>query len=240
MAQDVADIINSKGVKSQRTWQQVKSKIERIEAQMKQAFEWCTCETGAGKKDGDKSFEDSVLKYCPFFNELVDKFQDRSAMVPKCNTDDVDFLHDDALDNNSDDSNDSKSTNSRTGKTKTSSKKLSNKTSSRSSRKGKLNYVQDAAARRDELMCQFLETTIAKKKRVHEDDGEHIERLAKQFENTVCSLSGNRIQAAFTCPKFKVFLIPEEWPLLKHYKKAMEQARLEMGSSSEESDSDNK
>ncbi len=78
IAQDVANLINVEGVKTPRTWQQVKSNIERIEAQINQSFEFSTCITGAGKSDSDKSLEDSVLRYCPFINVLVDKFQDRS------------------------------------------------------------------------------------------------------------------------------------------------------------------
>ncbi len=54
IAQDVANLINTKGVITPRTWQQVKSKIEHIEAQMKQAFEFSTCITGAGKSQSDK------------------------------------------------------------------------------------------------------------------------------------------------------------------------------------------
>ncbi len=116
-------------------------------------------------------------------------------------------------------------------KTKTSSK-ATMKPSSNSSRRGKNVFKPDISARRDELMCDFLESTIAKKKRAHEDNGEHIEKLAKQFQNIVLSLSRNRVQAAFTCPKFNVFLTPEEWPLLRQYKKAMKQAYRVMESDS--------
>ncbi len=73
---------------------------------MKQAFEFSTSVAGSGKQDDNKLFEDSVLRFCPFFNVLADKFQDRLAMVPKCNTDNLDFLHDyDAHDSTLEDSN---------------------------------------------------------------------------------------------------------------------------------------
>ncbi len=203
MVQDVADLINSKGVKSQWTWHQVKSKIERIEEQRKQAFEFSTSVTGAGKKDDDKLFEDSVLRYWIFSMCLLINFRIYWLWFQNATPTILIFymrtMHMiatwktltmtvtlqtlkqlTAASTKQYSSNQGISLTKHSTKTKTSSK-ATMKPSSNSSRRGKNVFKPDISARRDELMCDFLESTIAKKKRAHEDNGEHIEKLAKQF-----------------------------------------------------------
>jgi hypothetical protein len=75
LAANIACNIFAKGVKVKCTSEQIKSKIEWIEAAMRSAYDFSTSETGEGIKEieGYESFAEKVIiKSCQQFNVSVD------------------------------------------------------------------------------------------------------------------------------------------------------------------------
>jgi hypothetical protein len=102
-ANTIASTINNAGVRKVRTGKDVLNKIEYIEKSFRLAHDWSHTETGEGLRETDKgSYEEALLKKCPWYFDLVDIFQDRANARPHYTTDnmfgdtdsDDDFRHD--------------------------------------------------------------------------------------------------------------------------------------------------
>ena len=84
VAGDIAKLINDSGVLVKRDNRQVKNKIQHLERQFREAFDFANTETGAGLKEGDLVlFDDAVMQRCPHYYDLVDIFADRASSKAK-------------------------------------------------------------------------------------------------------------------------------------------------------------
>jgi hypothetical protein len=89
VGKEIADLINDSGIRVKRTSQQVVCKIQHIERQFKSAHDFATSETGAGLEVNDKgSFADKLRQKCPFYDELLEHFDDRASATAKATSDD--------------------------------------------------------------------------------------------------------------------------------------------------------
>ena len=96
-SKEIASVINSHGVKEERTADQVRVKIDSIERAYKEADVWVN-RTGVGVKEEDvDNFEDIVrTKYCQFYFELEPIFKDHASIRPKLTSNELDSDTDDS------------------------------------------------------------------------------------------------------------------------------------------------
>ena len=87
-AHQIAERMKVAGVRKLRTDKDVLNKIEYIKKCFKSAHDFANTETGAGLMENDKgTFEDAVMKKCPWYFDLLDCFQDRASARPSWTTD---------------------------------------------------------------------------------------------------------------------------------------------------------
>jgi hypothetical protein len=80
----IADLINKAGVVVERDAKQVINKIQHLERQFRDAYDFCNTETGQGLQENDpQGFDDAVRKICPYYFDLEDIFGDRASTQPK-------------------------------------------------------------------------------------------------------------------------------------------------------------
>lgn len=92
----IADLINKAGVVVERDAKQVTNKIQHLERQFRDAYDFCNTETGQGLQANDpEGFDGAVRKICPYYFDLEDIFGDRASTQPK-------ILSTDNLDSSSD------------------------------------------------------------------------------------------------------------------------------------------
>jgi hypothetical protein len=98
--------MKSAGIRKYRSPKAIKNKIINLEESFKNAHDWAG-QTGAGVKENDpRSFDEYVLRKCPYYFDLLPVMQDRSNARPLLTSDsiDIDLLQSDS------DSNDETST----------------------------------------------------------------------------------------------------------------------------------
>jgi hypothetical protein len=84
MAALIADSINKAGVVVERDAKQVLNKIQHLERQFREAYDFSNTETGQGLQEGDPAgFDAAVRKYCNYYFDLLDIFGDRASTQPK-------------------------------------------------------------------------------------------------------------------------------------------------------------
>jgi hypothetical protein len=89
VAKKIAALMNDANVKVARDEKQVQNKIKYLEKAFKKANDWTTTVTGAGLQENDKgSFDDSLLRMCPYYFDLLPIFGDRASAKPKATSND--------------------------------------------------------------------------------------------------------------------------------------------------------
>ena len=84
VAMEIAQLINDSGVLVSRDHKAVKNKIQHLERQFREAYDFANTETGAGLKEQDGVlFDDAVMQKCPHYFDLLDIFSDRASSKPK-------------------------------------------------------------------------------------------------------------------------------------------------------------
>jgi hypothetical protein len=96
IADRIAARINSFGVKNPRNGNQVMQKISHLADTFKSAYDWSNTETGAGLLESDQldSFNDALVKKCPYYFELQDVMGERSSSQPVITSDYLDSNYD--------------------------------------------------------------------------------------------------------------------------------------------------
>jgi hypothetical protein len=80
------------GVRKYRSPKAIKNKIILLEDSFKHAHDWAG-QTGAGVKEDDpRSFNEYVLKKCPYYFDLLEVMQDRSTSRPQLTSDIEDIV----------------------------------------------------------------------------------------------------------------------------------------------------
>jgi len=86
----IADLINKSGVVVERDAKQVMNKIQHIERQFREAYDFSNTETGQGLQEGDTDgFDEAVTKRCRYYFDLYDIFADRASTQPKILSTDI-------------------------------------------------------------------------------------------------------------------------------------------------------
>ena len=89
-ADTIANSMNKAGVRKVRTGKDVLNKIEYVEKSFRLAHDWSHTETGEGLRENDKgSYEEALLKKCPWYFDLIDIFQDRANARPNFTMDEM-------------------------------------------------------------------------------------------------------------------------------------------------------
>jgi hypothetical protein len=104
--------IKQAGIRKFRSPKAIKNKIGTLEESFKSAHDWAG-QTGAGVREDDpQSFNDYVLKKCPYYFDLLEVMEDRSTARPKMTSDTLGSYSDsdDSSDNDSVDDDDGFST----------------------------------------------------------------------------------------------------------------------------------
>ena len=84
MAKEIAEVINDAGVLVPRDEKQVRNKIQHLERQFRDAYDFANTETGAGLMETDGVlFDDAVMQKCNHYYDLLDLFSDRASSKPK-------------------------------------------------------------------------------------------------------------------------------------------------------------
>lgn len=100
VATDIAKTINDAGVLVPRDDRQVRNKIQHLERQFREAFDFANTETGAGLLEKDVgAFDDAVLQKCPNYFDLLEIFSDRASSKPKATNLDISLASSDSDDN---------------------------------------------------------------------------------------------------------------------------------------------
>ena len=87
----IADMINSAGVRKIHTGKQVESKIKHLENSFQKAYEFSFTETGQGlMEQSEGTFHDAVLKMCPHYFDLFNVMKDHSSSMPQIILEDLD------------------------------------------------------------------------------------------------------------------------------------------------------
>ena len=89
-ARIISERINAAGVRKERTYKDVVNKIDSLQKNFKDAVDWTHTKTGEGLLETDTcSYEQKVLKFCPYYYDIYDIFQDRANARPHFTTDNL-------------------------------------------------------------------------------------------------------------------------------------------------------
>ena len=81
---EIAQVINDAGVLVKRDDKQVRNKIQHLERQFREAYDFANTETGAGLLREDQVvFDDAVMQKCSNYYDLLDIFSDRASSKPR-------------------------------------------------------------------------------------------------------------------------------------------------------------
>ena len=81
---EIAQLITDSGVVLPRDEKQVRNKIQHLERQFREAFDFANTQTGAGLLENDRGNFDSVLlQKCSHYFDLLEVFSDRASSKPK-------------------------------------------------------------------------------------------------------------------------------------------------------------
>lgn len=84
VAMEIAQVINDAGVLVKRDDRQVRNKIQHLERQFRDAYDFANTETGAGLlKEDQVVFDDAVMQKCSNYYDLLDIFSDRASSKPR-------------------------------------------------------------------------------------------------------------------------------------------------------------
>ena len=84
IAMEIAQIINDAGVLVKRDHKQVRNKIQHLERQFREAYDFANTETGAGLMTEDKVvFDEAVMQKCPNYFDVLEIFADRASSKPR-------------------------------------------------------------------------------------------------------------------------------------------------------------
>ena len=88
-AATIARMMNEAGVKVERDGKQVLNKIQHLERQFRDAYDFCNTETGQGLEENDpEGFEGAVRKICLYYFDLLEIFGDHACAQPKITSND--------------------------------------------------------------------------------------------------------------------------------------------------------
>ena len=98
VALEIAQLINDAGVVVQRDDRQVRNKIQHLERQFREAFDFANTETGAGLLENNRgAFDDAVLQKCSHYFDLLETFSDRASSKPKATNLDISVASSDSM-----------------------------------------------------------------------------------------------------------------------------------------------
>jgi hypothetical protein len=88
-ATTIARMMNEAGVKVERDGKQVLNKIQHLERQFRDAYDFCNTEMGQGLEENDpEGFEGAVRKICLYYFDLLEIFGDHACAQPKITSND--------------------------------------------------------------------------------------------------------------------------------------------------------
>lgn len=107
-AATIARMMNDVGVKVKRDGKQVLNKIQHLERQFRDAYDFCNTETGQGLEENDpEGFDGAVSRICQYYFDLLEIFGDRACAQPKITSNDnLDSSDSDIKDYDNDDDDD--------------------------------------------------------------------------------------------------------------------------------------
>ena len=87
---EIAQLINDSGVLVHRDDKQVRNKIQHLERQFWEAFDFANTETGVGLLETDRgAWDDAVLQRCSHYFDLFDVFADCASSKPNVTNMDI-------------------------------------------------------------------------------------------------------------------------------------------------------